>query len=78
MSAPSYMTDPEGKPSAMRAMSMTTLVFSIAAAVGGLLLAYRGLDYALAERLCVYFLVAAFGGKGVQKFLEQMGWGRRS
>ncbi|MDE2706321.1 MAG: hypothetical protein OXI35_14725 [Gemmatimonadota bacterium] len=61
------MNDPEGNPSAMRLMSMLSLL----AAVGLATVEVMGWGTQGKSELVLYFLVAAFAPKTVQKFAEQ-------
>ena len=65
--AKSYMTDDQGNPSSMRLMSLLALIvaaFLVVAEVFG-----WGSGESKTE-LVLYFLVAAFAPKAVQKFVE--------
>lgn len=63
-----YMTDDQGNPSSMRLMSM--LAFLVAAALA--LVEAFGLGSGESKtELVLYFLVAAFAPKAVQKFAEK-------
>lgn len=63
-----YMTDDRGNPSSMRLMSM--LAFLVAAALA--LVEAFGLGSGEGKtELVLYFLVAAFAPKAVQKFAEK-------
>ena len=62
-----YLSDDAGKPSSMRLMSLLALIFAGILAFNQAL-GWRG-DGGDSE-LILYFLVAAFGPKAVQKFAE--------
>ena len=62
-----YLTDNEGNPSSMRLMSMLALI------VAGVLAFTEAFGWGSGEsktELVLYFLVAAFAPKAVQKFAE--------
>ena len=62
-----WLTDDEGNPSAMRLLSAAS--FFVAVAFGGLIAVGNvGTDRL---ELVIYFLVAAFAPKAVQKFAEK-------
>ena len=62
-----FLTDDDGNPSSMRLMSMLALV--VAAALAFIQVAEWGSNADKTE-LVLYFLVAAFAPKAVQKFAE--------
>ena len=62
-----YLTDDTGNPSSMRLMSMLALV--VAAVLAGVEVLGWGSGESKTE-LVLYFLVAAFAPKAVQKFAE--------
>ena len=61
-----YLTDDEGSPSSMRLMSMLALIMSGALAIAPVF----GWSGGKSEHV-LYFLVAAFAPKAVQKFVEK-------
>ena len=64
---PSYLEDDKGNPSSMRLMSMLALIIAAALAF------VQEFELGSAEsksELVLYFLVAAFAPKAVQKFAE--------
>ena len=63
-----FMTDNEGNPSSMRLMSMLAL---IVAAVLAFVEVFEGVGAGGKTELVLYFLVAAFAPKAVQKFAEK-------
>ena len=63
-----FMTDDEGNPSSMRLMSLLALL--VAAALAGVEVSGVGNPESQTE-LVLYFLVAAFAPKAVQKFVEK-------
>ncbi|MYC72289.1 MAG: hypothetical protein F4X17_16420 [Gemmatimonadetes bacterium] len=63
-----YMNDPQGNPSAMRLMSMLSLVCAIGLAIVEVM---GWGDQQGKSELVLYFLAAAFAPKAVQKFAEQ-------
>ena len=64
--AKSVLSDSDGNPSAMRYMSMLALI------IAGVLAFLEAFEKANAdEPLVLYFLVAAFAPKAVQKFAEE-------
>lgn len=66
-SAKGWLTDDQGNPSSMRLLS--TASFFVAVAFGGLIaVGHVGTDRL---ELVIYFLVAAFAPKAVQKFAEK-------
>ena len=66
-SAKGWLTDDEGNPSSMRLLS--TASFFVAVAFGGMIaVGHVGTDRL---ELVIYFLVAAFAPKAVQKFAEK-------
>ena len=65
---PTYLQDHEGNPSAMRLMSMLALV--VAAGLATVEVMGWGSGENRTE-LVLYFLVAAFAPKAVQKFAEK-------
>jgi hypothetical protein len=65
--AKSYMTDDQGNPSSMRLMSLLALIVAAFLAVAEVF--GWGSGESKAE-LVLYFLVAAFAPKAVQKFVE--------
>ena len=68
MSNKNYMTDDNGNPSSMRLMSMLALVVAASLAFVEVLGWGSGADK---TELVLYFLVAAFAPKAVQKFAEK-------
>ena len=65
--AKGWLTDDEGNPSSMRLLS--TASFFVAVAFGGFIaVGHVGTDRL---ELVIYFLVAAFAPKAVQKFAEK-------
>ena len=64
---PSYMRDESGKPSSMRLMSVLALL--VAAALAFVEMFEWGSTESKSE-LVLYFLVAAFAPKAIQKFAE--------
>ena len=64
-----YMTDDKGNPSSMRLMSM--LALGIAGALAFIEVLGRGSPDGGKTELVLYFLVAAFAPKAVQKFAEK-------
>lgn len=69
---PSYMKDESGKPSSMRLMSMVSLLVAAGLAV------IEVFEWGSAEsktELVLYFLIAAFAPKAVQKFAEDRAGG---
>lgn len=64
---PSYMKDESGKPSSMRLMSVLALV--VAAALAFVEMFEWGSTESKSE-LVLYFLLAAFAPKAIQKFAE--------
>lgn len=68
--AKGYMTDDEGNPSSMRLMSLLALL--IAGGLAGVEAAGWGSE-SDQSNLILYFLVAAFAPKAVQKFAERNG-----
>lgn len=65
-----YITDSDGNPSSMRLMSL--LALAVAAALAGVEVMGWGSGESKTE-LVLYFLVAAFAPKAIQKFAEQKG-----
>ena len=63
----SYMTDDQGNPSSMRLMSLLALI--IAGALAGVEVVGWGSE-GDQSNLVLYFLVAAFAPKAIQKFAE--------
>ena len=61
-----YMNDPQGNPSAMRLMSMLSLLCAMSLAA----VEVMGWGENGKSELVLYFLVAAFAPKAVQKFAE--------
>ena len=64
-----YMTDDQGNPSSMRLMSMIALF--IAGALAFIQVFGKGMEGGNKTELVLYFLVAAFAPKAVQKFAER-------
>ena len=65
--AKSYMTDDQGNPSSMRLMSLLALIVAAFLAVAEVFGWGSGESK---TELVLYFLVAAFAPKAVQKFVE--------
>ena len=68
MSDKNYMTDDNGNPSSMRLMSMLALVVAAILAFAQVFGWGAGMDK---TELVLYFLIAAFAPKAVQKFAEK-------